>query len=282
MTMNCICRSPKAVRYILLAITLILAGQLPCRAQFSGSSLADIKAAAEAGNPAAEDELAEQFLMRMDLTQAKFWYRKAAEQDYAHAQGKLGDILFNRARVTFGLKPEVKAAIGSEAIKWLFLGANQGDKTSQADLATAYLDGSFVQTNLVEAYKWGDLAAEGSPLSPSTVTGSSVRDAATLRMSTAQIAEAKQRVATFRPRTPSKSEMPEPSWVKLIKLSGLSGPANARLAIINDQTFAKDDSGVLKVAGQVVKVHCLDIREESALVQIEGLDKPIELTLQEN
>ncbi|HKW28630.1 MAG TPA: tetratricopeptide repeat protein [Verrucomicrobiae bacterium] len=245
----------------------------------SGSSLADIKAAAEAGNPAAQDKLAEQFILHMDTAQAESWYRKAAEQGYAHAQGKLGDLLLLHARVGFGLKPDVKAATGSEAVKWVTLAANQGDNLGQADLASAYLNGDFVRPDLLEAYKWGDLAARGSPFDPATITGRSTRDAAILKMSADQIAEAKERVATFTPHVAAKSELPEPAWVKQIELSGLSGPPNHRLAVVDNQTLAVGDSVVLKVAGKSVSVRCLEIREKSVLVQIEGLDKPTELTL---
>lgn len=265
----------------LLLLVLVLATTCAV-AQIPAPSLADIKTAAEAGDPAAQDKLAEQFILHMDPAQAEFWYRKAADQGYAHAQGKLGDLLLSHARMTIGMKPEVKAATGSEAVKWLTLAANQGDTLGQADLAGLYLNGEFVQRDLLEAYKWGDLAGQGTPFFPPVITGRGVRDAAVLKMSADQIAEARQRVAAFKPHVPAKSELPEPAWVKQLKLSGLSGPADRRLAVINNQTFGAGDVNVLKVAGQSVTVKCLEIREKSVRMQIEGLDKPVELTLPDN
>jgi hypothetical protein len=64
-----------------------------------------------------------------------------------------------------------------------------------------------------------------------------------------------------------------------VKLSGLSGTADQRLAIINGSTFAQSETAAVKVAGKTIKVHCLEIREKSALVEIDGLDKPRELFL---
>jgi hypothetical protein len=104
-------------------------------------------------------------------------------------------------------------------------------------------------------------------------------DGAILQMSPNQIVEARKRVAAFTPRKPGKDELPEPSWVQQIKLSGLSGPADRRLAIISGTTFSQGETASVKVAGKAVKLRCLEIRDKSALVEIVGLSKPRELTL---
>ena len=264
-------------------VTFILIVVLGCRVsslgQFSGSSLAEIKAAADAGDPAAEDKLAEQFFLRTDIKQAEFWYRKAAEQNYAHAQGKLGDMLLSRRRMTFNGTPAQREDLGDEAVKWVTLAANQGDKLGQADLAGIYLEGKLVKQDLIEAYKWGDLAAQGSLVDFAAIAGRSVRDSAILKMSADQIEEAKKRVADFKPHMPGKDELPEPSWVNRVKLSGLGGTADNRLAIISGTTFSEGETAAVKIADRSITVHCLEIRKQSVLVEIEGLDKPYELFL---
>jgi hypothetical protein len=265
-----------------LFIVLMMLGCWPfCWAQSTGSSLAEIKVAAEAGDPIAQDKLAERFILRGDTKQAEFWYRKAAEQGYARAQGKLGNMLLMRCRMGFSGTAAQRMAVGEEAVRWVTLAANQGDKRGQADLADIYLDGKLVKPDLIEAYKWGDLAAQGLMLDPARITGSARRDAAILQMSSDQIAEAKKRVAAFKPHKAGKDEWPEPSWVGQIKLSGLSGPADRRLALINGKTFSPSETGSVKVAGKTVKVRCLEIREKSTLVEIEGLKKPLELFLED-
>jgi len=122
-------------------------------AQPTAPTLAEIKIAADAGDPVAQDKLAE----RMDSAQAEIWYRKAAGQGYAHAQGRLGNMLLMRSRMSFSLKPDARAAIAEAAVKWITLAANQGDKQGQANLADVCLEDKLVKQDLIEAYKWGEL-----------------------------------------------------------------------------------------------------------------------------
>jgi hypothetical protein len=264
---------------VCLILLTVLGCRISCLGQNSGSALAEIKAAADAGDPAAQDKLAQQFILRTDTKQAEFWYRKAAEQGYAHAQGKLGDMLLNRSRISINGTPVQRAAMSDEALKWATLAANQGDKRGQADLASICLEGKLVKPDLIEAYKWGDLAAQGSMLDPATISGRSTRDSAILKMTPDQISEAKKRVAAFIPHIPGKDELPEPAWVGKIKLAGLSGAGDRRLAIISGTTFSQGETASVKVAGRTVKVHCMEIRENSVLVEVDGLDKPHELFL---
>ena len=69
-----------------------------------------------------------------------------------------------------------------------------------------------------------------------------------------------------------------PGWLNQIKLSGLSGPAGHRLAVINDETFSTGEENDLKLKGKTVHVQCLEIRDQSVLVQIQDLPSPCELT----
>jgi TPR repeat protein len=242
--------------------------------QPTAPTLEQIKIAADAGDPVAQDKLAE----RMDSAQAEVLYRKAAGQGYVHAQGQLGHILLMRSRYTsFGPKPDARAAIADEAVKWITLAANQGDKQGQADLASIYLEGKLVKQDLIEAYKWGELSSVSSE--GFSLPGGSIRDAAILKMNADQIAEARRRVAAFVPHQPQKSDLPEPAWVQKIKLGGITGTPDHRFALINNQTFAKGDQSAVKIGKKLVMVHCLEIRESSVVVSIEGLDGTRELKM---
>lgn len=254
-----------------LILALIFAGtcalaQLPPLAP----SLEQIKIAADAGDPAAQDKLAENFILRMNTAQAELWYRKAAAQGYAHAQGQLGNMLLMRSRMTIGLKPDARAAIATEAVRWMTLAANQGDSQGQANLADVYLEGKLVKQDLIEAYKWGDLAAQGAIYQVPTTIGRSTRDAAILKMNANQIAEARQRVAAFTPHQPGKDELFDP-LVQKIKLTGISGAEGKRLAVIGNRTFAKGEHETIKIDQQSVAVQCLEITATSATIAIEGL-----------
>lgn len=248
-------------------------------AQTPAPSLAEIKIAADAGDPAAQDKLAQQFILHGNTTEAETWYRKAAEQGFAHAQGQLGNRLLMRSRMSVGLKPASRAVMEEEAVKWITLAANQGDTRGQADFADICLGGKLVKQDLVEAYKWGELASHGSMIDVAAVSGRSTRDAAILKMNADQIAEARKRAAEFVPHQMTKAEMPEPSWVKEIKLNGINGTGEKRLAPINNQTFQKGDTQNIKVANRVVAVHCIEIHEASVLVTIQGLDGQRELKM---
>ena len=243
-------------------------------AQQPTPSLEQIKIAADAGDPAAQDKMAER-----DTANAVMWYRKSAQQGYVHAQGKLGDRLLMRAQLTIGAKPEARAALIDEGVKWATLAANQGDKQGQATLAWIYLNGKLVKQDLIEAYKWGDLSAKNPGFEFILFTGASSRDSAILKMDADQIAEAKRRVAAFGPHQPDKSELPKPAWMQKIKLQGIVGTADHRLAIINGKTMAKGDVATVKIDGNSITIHCLEVSESSANISIEGIDGTQELKI---
>lgn len=77
----------------------------------------------------------------------------------------------------------------------------------------------------------------------------------------------------------ASAQLPAPAWLNKIKLTGRSGSDDHRLAVINNKTFSTGEANVLKVAGKAVTVKCLEIREETVLVQIQGLSGPCELTM---
>lgn len=262
-----------------LTISLLFAATCAF-AQLAQPSLEEIKAAAEAGDPAAQDKLAERFVMRADSAQAEVWYRKSAAQGYAHAQGQLGHMLYIHTRTSIGLKPDARAAMGDEAVKWLTLAANQGNAQAQADLADICLQGKLVKQDLIEAYKWGELATHGGGVvNFPGIEGRSARDSAILKMTSDQIEEGKRRVAAFKPHTPQKSEMPVPAWVKQIKLTGISGGPDKRFAIIGKETLEQGESRTIKIGGNTVTIKCLEITDTTATISVDGIDGTQTLSL---
>jgi uncharacterized membrane protein YhaH (DUF805 family) len=67
-----------------------------------------------------------------------------------------------------------------------------------------------------------------------------------------------------------------------LKLKMISGTAQRRLATINDETFFAGETHRISVGGGKLSVQCLEIREKSALVKVEGEAKPWELQLGES
>ena len=68
--------------------------------------------------------------------------------------------------------------------------------------------------------------------------------------------------------------------VKLI-LKGILGPAGARLALINNQTFAEGESGLVKMPGGQTKIRCVKINDHTVTITVEGKTEQIELRLQD-
>jgi len=79
------------------------------------------------------------------------WYRKAAEQGYAPAQYRLGELHYDGQGV-----PQDYA----EAAKWQRKGADQGYVSSQTALGVTYAMGKGVSQDYAEAAKWYRKAAE--------------------------------------------------------------------------------------------------------------------------
>lgn len=71
---------------------------------------------------------------------------------------------------------------------------------------------------------------------------------------------------------------PPPKYSDLA-LKNLSGSKNRRLALINNQTFAAGESALVRLGDGQVKVRCLEIRESSVVIQVEGQEQRRELKL---
>jgi hypothetical protein len=260
-------------------LLLLLAVAVSTRTQSAEPPLATIKAAAERGDGRAQHQLAEAYRSRSDEANALIWYRKAAAQDVVPSQSKLGRILIGYAKSPTAT-PAVQAMHAEEATRWLLKAANQGDKPAQLDLGRQFESGKFLKQDYVEAYKWYAVAAlNPSPLDSTALGAKWARDAIILKMTQAQIADGQKRVAAFTPRRITTDDLPEPSWLQQLRLSGLSGPPDQRLAIINGVTISKGETVTVKVEGRTVRIRCLEIRDKSVLVQIEGLNKSRELAL---
>ena len=62
-------------------------------------------------------------------------------------------------------------------------------------------------------------------------------------------------------------------------LRGLFGPPQRRQAMINDRTFLRNDEKTVRVGNQSIPVRCLEIRDQSVIVRIEGAPTTLELTI---
>ncbi len=123
--------------------------------RFELMSVSDLSARAAQGNDHAQFYLAKRLQkgegMAKNTQQAIQWYTRAAEQGVAPAQLNLA-IMYLRGE---GVQPNIQ-----QARKWLEKAAMRGD--NRASYTLALLDEK--QKNLVDAYKWYDLAARDGML----------------------------------------------------------------------------------------------------------------------
>ncbi len=123
--------------------------------RFELMPVSELSARAAQGNDHAQFYLAKRLQKGQDIGQntklAVQWYTRAAEQGVAPAQLNLA-IMYLRGE---GVEPNVQ-----QARKWLEKAAMRGD--NRASYTLALLDEK--QQNLVDAYKWYDLAARDGML----------------------------------------------------------------------------------------------------------------------
>jgi hypothetical protein len=75
------------------------------------------------------------------------------------------------------------------------------------------------------------------------------------------------------------AQLPTPAWLNQLKLSGINGATDQKLATINGKNFAAGEDYDLKLKVRTVHVQCLEIDDQSVLVKIQDLPTPYELTM---
>ena len=64
-----------------------------------------------------------------------------------------------------------------------------------------------------------------------------------------------------------------------LELKGISGKANSRFALINNQTIGAGESAKVKVGDAIINVKCLEIHEDSVVVSVDGTKERRELKM---
>lgn len=213
-----------------------------------GPRTAEIKAAAEAGDAAAQFQLGQAYSLQW--SNAVVWFRKSARQGNADAQHALGNYLLE------GM-PGVKANT-PEGLQLLKLSANQGHGEAQLQLAGIYEKGKHVKQDYAESLKWYTLAERQI-----SIVARVYGDALVLKMTPEQIAESKKRAAAFVAGAPVRSVPP-------LKLQGIVGTGKKAMAIINGKNLMAGDQESIKVENELLKVKCLSITNGSVTLSVMG------------
>ena len=121
-------------------------------------ALAEIKIAAEGGNPRAQYELGKTYEQHGDYESAGKWYALAAQKDLVEAEYAYAGILMVSGQShengkTISRNPDLAAAV-----QWYTKAALKGSRPAMVRLAHSYEEGLGVKQDLVEAYKWYTVA----------------------------------------------------------------------------------------------------------------------------
>jgi hypothetical protein len=63
----------------------------------------------------------------------------------------------------------------------------------------------------------------------------------------------------------------------VLTLQGISGTTNRRLAIVNGRTLAEGEETELLVNGKRLKLRCIEIKNDSASVELEGVRRELKM-----
>lgn len=83
-----------------------------------------------------------------------------------------------------------------------------------------------------------------------------------------------------RPKTMVKisdNEPPHPMVPDSVVLKGISSFQGRKLAIINNYTVGEGEEFALKTGGQPLRIKCVEIKEKSVIVSVNGATKEIQL-----
>ena len=122
--------------------------------------------------------------------EALAWYRKAAAHGDAAAQRSVGD---------FYQKGRGVPADAAEAARWYRRGADGDDLRAQYELGNMHFNGTGVPRDYTSAYVWFTIAAGQTPLEDNRQGVLELRNIAAARMTPAEVAEARRRVAAWKP-----------------------------------------------------------------------------------
>ena len=261
----------KSLVGIFLSIAIIALAQNPNLRSTIVQGFGDlgtIKVQAEKGDVVAQVKLADAYLSHNQSEDALNWYEAAAKQKSIEGEYEAGNLLlFGR----FGIpKTQSISAKPTEGLKWTYLAATNGNQGAWRNMAKALQTGTGCPTNLVESYSWLSLLADTGD-----IVGRVEMNDLALKLSSEDILRGKSLAQEMK-----LGHWPQLNLTQLttplvpLVLQGISGLGNNRLAIINNITFAENDTSALKVSGQIVKITCLKISDDGVLIKVEGEDAP--------
>jgi hypothetical protein len=227
-----------------------------------------IRQKAEAGNVPAQLALADKLVANEFCVDALAWYRKAADKGSKEAIYHVGNLLL------FGAKSTV-AGQGVpfnhlEGIQWTYRAATNSYAGAWRNMSLALQRGLGVKTNLAEAYAWLQLFTERDPARRRVEL-----DALALKLDARMIPEAQRLATEFKNRKwPHLVLIAPPKTRVVLTLDGITSGGTSPLAVVNRRSLAAGETVEIVVNKIPINVTCLQIGEDTALVEVEGEAEP--------
>lgn len=124
----------------------------------------------------------------------------------------------------------------------------------------------------------GNTIADGSPLAPAGAPRSKfINDPAETGFGKDPFHPKSTRLTRSKVTKIEDDVPPPPDFPAELILKGVSFVAGKKLAIINYLTVAEQEEFTIRVAGKQVKGQCIEIKERSALLKVNGITREVPL-----
>ena len=94
-----------------------------------------------------------------------------------------------------------------------------------------------------------------------------------------QIEEGEKRARDWKPHETTHEELLDAICLKYVVLKAIAGTSARRVAMINGRSFAEGDQGKVNAGEALHSVRCLEIKQNSVIISLEGINRPIEVAL---
>jgi len=230
--------------------------------------VAATKQKAEAGDPQAQLSLADTLAFNSKSADALTWYRKAADQGSIEAKSRIGEmLLFGHAGIPSNQSVPQNP---TEGIRWTFDAATNRNAKACLNMSKALENGLGVSPNLVEAYAWLQLYSDSDP-----TLGRVWLNQLALKLDVQSIQKAQTMAAEFKSgHWPIISPRKIPEGDPRLKLEGIMLGGKVALATVNGKTLAEGESADISLKKVSLKMKCVQIKQDSVLILIDGEDQP--------
>ena len=250
-------RPPWIARYGLLLLLSI--GPTTRAADSHLPSIVELRDAAEAGDPKAQEKLAQAHFSHQEWSEALKWFRKAADQGSIEALVQVGK-LYAEGKPGIPGRSDPIPKDSNLALRCLATAADAGHSGAQCEMGLRYRDGRGLPRDQAEAYKWFKLAAPTDQSAKAVYLPEISRTAAR-----EVVAEGEHRAAAFKPKTKATTN---DLIIRQIVLQAIAGSGVRRTAMINGSTFNEGEVKSVTILGDRVRVTCLKITSKEATITV--------------